>query len=498
MKFNYQSSRLPILRLVMPQAIAENQPYKASWQQFRGPAANSIAFDQNIPADLISEKNLIWKTQIPKGHSSPCIWEDKIFLTGYYQNAFQIMCLDRKTGKKIWGQSREMPELGRYDHVAAAPANPTPTTNGKTVLFYFDDYGLIATDLDGAIQWEKKMSSTNNSFSYGASPIIVDNKILLNRDGGLDSSLLCLDLKSGTEVWRAMRPDMIPSFCTPYFTESNGEELILSGGSSQLVAYSLRSGEEKWNVTGLPSFVCPSPTASNGVIVFGGWTTAHVSGKTRVESTFGEDSGVSEVALQNPESFFQEFDTDKDGKLTKSEFPPSRAKDAFNWFDSNANGFVSLNELSILYSETDIAPGRNVIVGIKQGGNGDITKTNVLWELRRGLPYVASPLVVNEKVYLFAKGGYATCVNLQTGKPYYLKERLGIGGEYYASPIAVDNKIIVCSHRGTVFFLAQSENFKLLRSVDLGEKVFATPAVVDSKLYIRSSDHLWAWGNHVN
>ena len=70
MKFNYKSNLIPMLWLVMNHAIAENQTYKAIWQQFRGPEANSIAFDQNIPADVISEKNLIWKTQIPKGHSS--------------------------------------------------------------------------------------------------------------------------------------------------------------------------------------------------------------------------------------------------------------------------------------------------------------------------------------------------------------------------------------------------------------------------------------------
>ncbi len=87
-----------------------------------------------------------------------------------------------------------------------------------------------------------------------------------------------------------------------------------------------------------------------------------------------------------------------------------------------------------------------------------------------------------------------TCVELKTGKPFYQKERLGVGGEYYASPIAVGDHLIVCAHRGNVFLIKASKIMEIVHVTNLKEKIFATPAVVDSKIYIRSANHLWSFG----
>ena len=182
-------------------------------------------------------------------------------------------------------------------------------------------------------------------------------------------------------------------------------------------------------------------------------------------------------------------------KLTLLEFPESRAKDAFNYIDTNRDGFVVMDEWAPLYTNKPNAPGRNVMLGISSNGKGNITQTNVLWELKKGLPYVASPLIYRNRVYLAAKGGFMTCVDLQTGKPLYQKERLGIGGEYYASPIAVDNNIIVCAHRGNVFLVKATKKMDIVHSTNLNEKIFATPAIADSKIYIRSEAHLWSFGD---
>lgn len=468
---------------------------ESNWSQFRGSKFNGVAPSQSISEDFSEKNRLIWKIATPTGHSSPIIWENKIFITGHDKKNFKSICFNRENGNVLWEQIRPISKIRIYDHVAGDPSNSTPATNGNTVIFYFDDYGLIATDLNGKLKWEYLVAPISNSFSYGASPIIFNNKVFINRDGGFDSSLLCIDLKTGKKIWSAKRPNFIPSFCSPYPIKQGNNNLILAGGSGKLIAYSAVNGEEIWSTVGLPSFVCPTPTESNGIVVFGGWTTAHVSGQSRVESVFNDNSNVSDQSKKDPVAFFNQFDVDNDKKLTLLEFPESRAKDAFNYIDTNRDGFVVMDEWAPLYTNKPNAPGRNVMLGISSNGKGDITQTNVLWELKKGLPYVASPLIYRNRVYLAAKGGFMTCVDLQTGKPLYQKERLGIGGEYYASPIAVDDNIIVCAHRGNVFLVKATKKMDIVHSTNLNEKIFATPAIADSKIYIRSEAHLWSFGD---
>ena len=475
--------------------IYSNTYGESNWPQFRGPNFNGVALSQSIPKDFSPENKLIWKISTPIGHSSPIIWDNKIFITGHDNKNFKSICLNRENGSVLWEKHRPISKIRVYDHVAGDPSNSTPATNGDIVIFYFDDYGLIATDLNGNLKWEYTVVPISNSFSYGASPIIFDNKVFINRDGGFDSSLLCLDLKTGKKIWSAKRPNFIPSFCSPYPIKQDDNNLILSGGSGKLIAYSANNGEEIWSTIGLPSFVCPTPVESNGIVVFGGWTTAHVSGQNRVESVFNDNSNVSEESKKDPGAFFNQFDSDNNKKLSLLEFPESRAKDAFNYIDTNRDGFVVMDEWAPLYTNQPNAPGRNVMLGISAKGKGDITQTNVLWELKKGLPYVASPLIYRNRVYLAAKGGFISCVDVQTGKPLYQKERLGVGGEYYASPIAVNGNIIVCAQRGNVFLVKASKKLDIVHSTHLKEKIFATPAVVDSKIYIRSEGHLWSFGN---
>ena len=465
------------------------------WPQFRGPGGNAIAESQSIPITFGPDKNVSWKTALPPGNSSPCIWGDRIFLTGHVGTTLKMICVQRSDGTILWERERTIPQLPTYEHVAGSPANSTPATDGERVVFQFDDFGVVAMDFAGELKWEKKFPPTGNAFSYGASPVLDDGHVYLNRDGSIESSLVCLDAATGQERWRALRPNKIGSFCTPYVRNDGGTKQILAGGTGQLEAYDPSTGDYIWHVTGLPVFVCPSPVASDGMVVFGGWTTAHVAGRSRIESIFDVDSGVSVAAMKDPAAFFAQFDANKDGKLSVDEFPKSRARDAFNYIDKNRDGFVDMAEWAPVYTELGAAPGRNVILGIAPGGGkGDLTPTHVKWETTRGLPYVASPLAHRGRVYLVKAGGFISCLDLTTGKAHYESERLGVPGEYYATPVAVGEHIVICAQRGTAFVIRASDTLEILSRNELGEALSATPAVVENTLYLRGEKHLWAFG----
>ena len=98
------------------------------------------------------------------------------------------------------------------------------------------------------------------------------------------------------------------------------------------------------------------------------------------------------------------------------------------------------------------------------------------------------------RVYLVKDGGLLTCLDAATGRPYYEAERLGVGGDYYATPVAVGEYILVCAQRGTVFLVRAGDHFEIIAGNALGEALYATPAVIENTLYLRGDEHLWAFG----
>lgn len=464
-----------------------------AWPQFRGPGGNAIAAAQSIPLEFGPGKHQLWKTSVPTGHSSPCVWGDRIFLTGHVDTTLKMLCLRRSDGKLLWERERKIAQLPRYLHIGGGPANSTPATDGERVYFQFDDYGIIATDFAGELVWEKKLPTTGNAFSYGASPIVDDGQLYLNRDGGIESSLLCLDARTGAVKWTTERTETIGSYCTPYILGRGGEKQILAGGSGRLQAYDPGKGSLLWTVTGLPVFVCTSAVENGGMIFFGGWTTAHVSGRSRIEAVLAEAPGVTSRELEDPRAFFDKFDTDRDNRISASEFPAGRGRDAFNYMDKDKSGFLEFEEWSARYNDIPALKGRNVLFAIASGGLGDITETHVKWEVTKGLPYVSSPVAYRERVYLLKAGGFLSCLDVKTGKAYYESGRLDVTGEYYSTPVAVGDHLVICAQRGIVLIVKVGDQLEVVARNDLAEPISATPAIVDDTIYIRSDESVWAF-----
>ena len=447
---------------------------EARWPQFRGPGAAGIGTG-DFPTHFGPQSNLIWKVSVPGGHSSPCIWNDKIFLTGFNEGQLQVLCLNRVNGSVIWRRTLQPGTIERGAQLSN-PSTGTPASDGESVFVYFGSFGLAAFDFKGVEKWRKPLPVPITQHGAGTSPVLAGDRLILTCDQDVDSYILCVDKHTGQTLWRTERSGFRRGFSTPlpYPAEAPREVIVL--GTLRLVAYDLRTGTENWSVGGLANEMVTSPITGDGMIFVAGWTPG---------------SGVSR--MPSFDSLLAQADANHDGKLTRSEAPPGPANRHFLYVDANKDGFVTRAEYEAIANVFD--QSHNVALATRPGGKGDVTDTHVVWKYTRGLPYCSSPLFYDNKIFLVKNGGIATCLDARTGSPFYSEERIGALGDYYSSPVAAGGKICVISHAGVAVIIRAGEQLEVLARNPLGEQVVATPAIVDGKLYVRGKEHLFAFGN---
>jgi outer membrane protein assembly factor BamB len=458
------------LALLLGNAVAAN------WPQFRGPGGLGIGTG-NPPVEMGPEKNVLWRKELAPGHSSPCIWGDKIALTALDNESLVTICLSRADGRELW-RAVAPAEKVEGTHKIGSPASPTPCTDGTRLFSYFGSYGLLAYDWNGKEIWRKPLPPPVVEFGTGASPILADGKVILVADGDIGGQMLAFDAATGKEVWRTDRSEFRRSFSTPFvWKHSGGEELVVAG-ALWVRGYDIQSGKERWSSRGLARVSNATPTADGESLLVSSWNVG------------GDED--DRVEMEPFEPFAREHDANKDGLLSLDEFPKGKVRDRFSQMDADKDGRVTPAEYEHMRSM--FAKAVNQLFAIKPGGKGDITESHVLWQVSRQLPYVSSPVAVNGRVFTMKNGGLVSCYEAKSGRVIYQGQRVDAAGEYYSSAVAAGGRIYITSQRGTLVVLdATSESLKVLSRSEMGDPVFATPAVLDGVVYLRTEKHLYAF-----
>jgi outer membrane protein assembly factor BamB len=446
-----------------------------NWPRFRGPAGSGVADEDKPPVEFGPEKNVLWQVATPSGPSSPCIWGARIFLTAFDGGKLWTLCLDRATGKELWRRDAGAEKIEAFLEAQGSPAAATPATDGERVVVYFGSCGLIAYAFDGKELWRHTMpvAETNNDFGSGTSPILADGLVLLVRDLKADSAVLAIDAATGKQVWKTARPAMMTGYSTPIIWEHDGVKELVAPGGLAMKAYDLSSGAERWSMRDLPAVNCGSPVAGDGLLYFAGWSPA------------GADM---------PMPAFDDMlkaDTDADGKISKAESDNTMLKGFFSANDTNHDGFVTRDEWDGMIGY--LKRGKNRLVAVKPGGSGDITDTHVAWEKTKGLPYVPSALLYRGALFLVKDGGMISCFDAAIGTAKYEQQRLGLDGQFYASPVAANGHIYLVNLTGKAATLAAGDKPEVVWRADFGERIAATPAIADDTLYVRTESKLFAF-----
>jgi outer membrane protein assembly factor BamB len=412
-----------------------------SWAQWRGPLATGVAPNAQPPLEWSDSKNIRWKTQLPgKGHSTPIVWGDQIFLTTAipygepikprfvrpgahdnlgmtYRHEFAVLAVSRTTGKILWQQTMLKAAPLEAGHVSGSLASASPVTDGERVFASFGTYGLYCLDTNGKLIWKKDLGEMHSKHGHGegSSPVLHGDTLIVNWDHEEQSFVVALDKRSGKQLWRFARPEDT-SWATPIVVEHKGKAQVIVPGTNRIRGYDLASGEVIWECGGLSSNVVASPVFANGVVY----------------------SGSS--------------------------------------YDTRAMLAIKLD-----------------------GAKGDITETKqVLWFRRRGTPYVPSPLLYGDSIYnLQHYQGVVVRIDIKTGEEQGDPIRLPAIRNVYASPVAAANRIYITSRDGITQVISHGDDTpKVLATNRLDDTFSASAALVGKEMFLRGEKYLYCIAEH--
>jgi len=448
------------------------------WSRFRGPNGSGISTATNIPTEFGPGKNLLWRLELPKGHSSPILYDDRIYLTGFRGDRLITIALDRLRGKILW--ERPAPDVKtRIVDQRNNPASPSPAVDADGIYVFFPDYGLIAYDPSGKQRWTMPLGPFTNIYGMGASPVIVGDLLVLACDQSVGSYVMAVEKRSGNVRWKVDRPEAKSGHATPIlWTGPDGKTQIILPGSFLLTSYDAATGKKLWWVGGLSFEIKSTPVMSGDTIYVNGYG-APVN-----------DPG-NRIAVPAADEVWKMADADHDGTISKAEFPNYTPAFWFDVADLDLNGSLSKDEWAYYRAALD---SENGMLAIRLGGSGDMSDTAIRWKYQRSVPQLPSPLLFGGVLYMVNDNGIITTLNPDTGAVIKQGRLTGALGAVFASPTAADGHIFFTTEAGKVVVVGPGGDLAPITINDLGEDTYATPAFADGRLYVRTTQALWAFG----
>jgi len=430
-----------------------------------------------LPDRLEDPAALNWRVSLDSGHSTPVVRAGKIFLTTYRADSKElaIVALEEKSGQPLW-RKPIIPERIEQTHPIGNPATATPACDGQRLFVFFGSEGLFCYDLDGRKIWEQKMGPFRDEYGAGSSPILVEDKVIINEDHDTDSFLAAFDRATGHRLWRTSRPDAVRSYSTPAVWVHEGRLELLAAGALRLTAYNPANGQPFWWVNGLARIVIPTPVPSGPMVFMASWSPGGDASKR--------------VTLVSWETALAKWDANHDGKLSKSEIDDHEVLDRFYRMDLDQDGMLDEHEWN-KHAEV-FSRAQNAVLAIKPNGNGELNEQAVVWKHSRGAPYVATPVLDHGILWVVKEGGIVTKLDAASGE-LLQEERVPGFGNYFASPVAGDGRVYFASEPGTVSIVASQRDWRVISSRDFHEKIYATPCLNGGRLYLRTERALYCF-----
>jgi len=414
----------------------------ANWPQWRGPDSQGVSLEKNVPVEWSGTKNVKWKVPLQgRAHSSPIVWGKKIFLTTAVEGA-------------------KVPGAQAMKHTIEGKEWRHPDSVGADRRYTFK---VLCFDRDtGKLLWEKTAfegtpyDDYHRKSSYAASTPATDGKMVYAFFGA--EGVYAYDF-NGRLAWKqdvgklgtvGMGTGTSPVlFDHLVILQCDQEE----GADSFIVALDKKTGKQAWRVPRKVQVSWSTPiivrTKQRAELITSG-TEAVISYDPATGKELWRGKGVESNAIPTPV-------TDGELVILSAGYPQKRAF------------AVRLGTLS-----------------------GDVTDTPaVVWKQEKYTAYVPSPILYGEYVYMMTDRGILACIDVKTGKIVYEGGRVPVPATFMASPVAFADKILLTSEDGDTYVIKAGPKHEVLRTNQLGEPVFASPAIADGMIFIRGEKNLY-------
>lgn len=439
------------------------------WPRFRGPDANPVGSNDQLPSRWSTRDSVSWKTDIPgRGWSSPIVVGNRVFLTtattdgaskkpqigtdfsndyiaeltkqGLSEDEvlarlnerdiekphevalhYFLYCLDLSSGRVQWRREFHSgpPPVGR--HRKNSFVSETPLSDGRSVFVYVASLGVYAFSLDGTLRWKTPLDAhpVYLDFGTGGSAALHENLLVIVNDNEEQQFVAAIDTRTGREVWRTARDLALAAdprksgWSTPFVWTHAGRTEIVTIGPGSAVSYDLK-GKELWRLSGMSPTPIPTPFAYDGLLYVDG----------------GAGGGLFAIR-------------------------PGASGDISLSGDQRSNGVVA-------------------------------------WSDPRGGTYLPTPVAYKGGLYRLSEKGILSRFDARTGAVTYRQRLSREAGAFTASPWAYGDRIYCLDEEGNTFVVAAGDTFKLLHVNPLDEMALATPAIVGDRLLLRTETRLYA------
>lgn len=464
--------RALVLAFSLP-ALSTQLAAADDWSRFRGANGAGVSTARGLPVEFSPQKNVDWAADVPFGRSSPVLAGDRVFLTAIEDGKLVTLALDRASGKRLWSRALERGAKATMYHDNDS-ATPTPVSDGTNVYVLFHELGVVSYDGDGRERWRHPLGPLRNFYGLAASPVLAGNRLVVLCDQAVGSFVLALDKDSGRELWRTERKGRRESYATPvlYPSDAAPRELLVYG-SRHVDAYDAATGRLAWTLPGVSAGPVSSPLLAGDVLFVAG-----------VDQ---QEEGVPPFAVDGAK-----HDANRDGCLAPDEVAGVWIEKHFGYMDLDGGGCISEDEWNVIAGELGTSDWGVFAIRLGQ----DAPK--VLWNYRKNVSYIPSP-VVYDGVFYMAKDGIVTSLDPSTGV-LHKRDRLSRDDKMkvYASPVAADGKVFFAGLEGKLAVLRAGAQWDVLAVNDLGDEIYATPAIAGKSLYVRTKGKLYCFSDRAS
>jgi len=343
------------------------KPDPTDFPWWRGPNLDNIAHQGVKPPKAWGpQANIVWRKRLPaEGHSSPCIWGDRMYVTAgdRGKGTVTLYCLALSSGDTLW--QTPVSTGPKYNmHADNTTASSTPACDGRLVFVPYQtpaDVRLAAVKLDGTLAWSTVLAPYTSIQAYAASPTIYRSLVILPVEGASSSHMVAVHRGTGEIVWRTTLRKVKESYASVVVRNVAGRDQLLLTGGETTRSYDPLTGALTWECEG-PSTYCGATPVSDKdtVYVTGGW----------------------------PKRALLAIRADGKGDITQSHL---------RWSSDIKAGYVPSPVLhdGLLYAVNDQG-----LLRCYAPADG-----RVLWEINFEKPVYSSPVVADGHLYLFDRQG---------------------------------------------------------------------------------------------